>query len=369
MARRKPTPEEAAATRQANLEKMSAQLEEAVEKLTTSEDWVRAITFAAQFRSRSFNNTLLIWAQHLNAHEKGLAPDPVPSYVAGYVDWNKLGRRPMAGRSYLIYSPVINRFASTNPSDPMSWRRLAKAEKPKPGEVVRRKMTGARPAHVWEVSQTTGEAVPERPMPKLLEGQAPTGLWDGLAAQVADAGFTLTLAPNAAALHGANGITDYTARTVEVRADMDEAAQVKTLIHELAHVRMHEPGADGRPTHRGIGEVEAESVALMVGAAYGMDTAQYTVPYVASWSASVNDEDPLKIIRDTGERVRRAAVDILDKLPATLAGDGYPPGLDREQPERTEARESSVAHREPQSTRALAKTTVDVLPLAGGISR
>ncbi|WP_345750895.1 serine/arginine repetitive matrix protein 2 [Microbacterium rhizophilus] len=366
MARRKPTPEEAAATRQANLDKLSAQLEEAVDRLTTSDDWVRALTFAAQFRSRSFNNTLLIWAQHLDAYEKGHAPDPVPTYVAGYVDWSKLGRHPIAGRSYLIYSPVIGRFASTNPSDPASWRRLTPKEKPKPGETVRRKMTGVKPAHVWEVSQTNGDPVPERPMPKLLEGQAPAGLWEGLGRQVSEAGFALSSVASAVELGGANGMTDYSARTVQVRADMDDAARVKTLIHELAHVRMHEPGAEDRPIHRGIGEVEAESVALMVGAAYGMDTSQYTIPYVASWSTAVPDADPLKVIRDTGERVRRTALEILDKLPTPEAGDGYPPGLDRDAPDR----ERSAPSRQPaDAVRALAQTPADVTPIAGGLNR
>ena len=36
--------------------------------------------------------------------------------------------------------------------------------------------------------------------------------------------------------------------------------------------------------HRGIAEVEAESVALMIGAAHGLDTSAYSVGYVAGWS-------------------------------------------------------------------------------------
>ena len=61
--------------------------------------------------------------------------------------------------------------------------------------------------------------------------------------------------------------------------------------------------------HRGIAEVEAESVALMVGAAHGLDTDDYTVPYVSSWASSVPGKSPVEVVQSTAERVRGAAVD------------------------------------------------------------
>jgi hypothetical protein len=180
-----------------------------------------------------------------------------------------------------------------------------------------------------------------------LAGEAPAGLWDGLAAQVRERGFTLGDAPDAVALGGANGVTDFLARTVQVRADMDDAARVKTLAHELAHIALgHE---DRRPEglHRGIGEVEAESVALMVCASFGLDSTDYTVPYVASWSSQVKGSSPLEVIRAAGERARTTALTILDGLPEAPVGDGDPPGLDRTvSRERSGAeRVASVAHR------------------------
>ena len=182
------------------------------------------------------------------------------------------------------------------------------------------------------MSQTSGEPVPERPRPRPLAGEAPAGLWEGLAAQVREHGFTLgdaPDAPDAAALGGANGVTDFLARMVQVRADMDDAVRVRTLAHELAHIELgHE---DRRPDglHRGIGEVEAESVALMVCASFGLDSTDYTVPYVASWSSQVKDSSPFEVIRATGERARSTALVILDGLLEAPVGDGDPPGLDR----------------------------------------
>jgi hypothetical protein len=111
---------------------------------------------------------------------------------------------------------------------------------------------------------------------------------------------------------------------------------------ELGHVLVHgtkalgreaakgEPG-DNAPAslHRGVKEVEAESVAL-IGATYGMDTTVSTVPYVSGWASSVSGQDAITTVKTTAARVREAAVSILDALEAAPAPQGDPPGLDRE---------------------------------------
>jgi hypothetical protein len=107
---------------------------------------------------------------------------------------------------------------------------------------------------------------------------------------------------------------------------------------ELGHVLLHEPKnsnlsitrAADAVRHRGIAEVEAESVALMVAAAHGLDTASYTVPYVSTWASQVPGMTPVEVVQATAERVRTTAIGILDKLETPQVGDGNPPGLDRE---------------------------------------
>lgn len=340
--------EEARRAREAKLDELHERLTGAVERLVSGPDWVRALAFAARFRSRSFNNTLLIWLQHMEAFETGRVPEPFPSYVAGYKQWEQLGRQVEKGQAgYQILAPVTGRFASANPANAESWRRLGKGEKPRPGEVVRSKMVGVRPAYVWDASQTAGEPIPEPPSPRLLEGEAPPGLWEGLAAQVEAAGFAVLRVPHEGMIHGANGMADYTANTVAVRENMDSAAQVKTLAHELGHVLLHGPDAEEARRHRGIGEVEAESVALMVGAAHGMDTSGYTIPYVSTWAARVDGKEPAEVVKATGERVRKTALAILDRLDTAQLGDGTPPGLERD-----------AAHREtPARARPAAEPT------------
>ena len=336
--------EESRAARDAKLDELHARLAGAVERLVSGDDWRRALEFAARFRSRSFGNTLLIFAQHLDAYEKGRASDPEPSHVAGYRQWQSLGRQVVKGQpGYMIFAPVTGRFASSTPKDAESWRRLGRLEKPKPGEAVRSRMVGAKPAYVWDASQTTGDPIPERPVPRLLEGEAPAGLWDGLAAQIrveAD-GYRVLRVEHEGMIRGANGLTDYAARTVAVRTNMDPAAQVKTLAHELGHVRLHGPDNPDWAKHRGIGEVEAESVALMIGAAHGMDTSSYSVSYVSGWAGTVKDKEPAEVVQSTGERVRKTAAAILDALDTVQIGAGDPPGLNRDAAARPRAERTS----------------------------
>src|SRR5690606_32475051 len=135
--------------------------------------------------------------------------------------------------------------------------------------------------------------------PALLKGQAPAGLGDGLVDHIRALGYSFDWAPSAAAIGGANGVTNFASGTVLVRSDMDDAAIVKTTAHELAHCLQGASEEGGRlvALHRGVYEVEAESVAAMVGAAHGMDTTSYTVPYVTGWATAVPGREPLDVVR------------------------------------------------------------------------
>lgn len=312
--------------RDAKLDALRERLDGAVAGLVTGEDWKRAMEFATRFRSRSWRNTVLIVAQHQAAYEAGLTDAPFPTYVAGFNQWKALGRSVRKGvHGYQIFAPVTARFASATPSDSSSWQRLSKGARPAPGEAVRSQMVGTRVAYVWDVSGTDGAPLPTRPQPRLLHGRAPVGLWDGLAAQIEAHGFDLLAAASASEIGGANGLTDFTARTVHVRADMEEAQRVKTLSHEVGHIHQGTGTALDAAGHRGIAEVIAESVALMVAAAHGLDTSDYTVPYVAGWATTVPGRSPLDVVHSTAEKVRSIAVEILDALDTVQTSDGQPP--------------------------------------------
>ena len=75
------TDEEARAAQDARLQQLHERLTAAVDQLVSGEDWKRALEFAARFRAKSFNNTLLIWAQHLDLYEAGRTSAPEPTFV------------------------------------------------------------------------------------------------------------------------------------------------------------------------------------------------------------------------------------------------------------------------------------------------
>jgi hypothetical protein len=167
-------------------------------------------------------------------------------------------------------------------------------------------LRGFRVAHVFDISQTDGPALPDV-LPNLLEGAAPLGVWADLLDQVEAAGFTFNYTDHAS-LGPANGLTHFAERTVVVRDDLPDAQRVKTLAHELAHVRLHDPADPSTPTDltRARAEVEAESVAHVVCAAHGLATDAYTVPYVAGWAGG-NTE----LLQQTAIRVLSTARTIL----------------------------------------------------------
>ena len=262
-------------TLDARLQAVHDQLTASIDALTSSDAWAQMLTVAARFHRYSPNNVLLITLQR-----------PDASLVAGYRAWQQLDRQVLKGeRGIAILAPVITRAdAASDEAD----------EKTK---VLR----GFRVTHVFDVSQTDGKPLPETG-PTLLAGGSPRGLWELLAEQIHTAGFTLERGD----CGQANGFTDHVAKHVRVRADVSSAQASKTLAHELAHVLLHGPDQPPRPRH--VAEVEAESVAYVVGAAAGLPSEGYSVPYVAGWASGDRD-----VIRDAATRVLSTARQIIER--------------------------------------------------------
>lgn len=264
----------AAEARREKVAALQEQLAGAVEDLTRSDAWMAMLAAAARFHSYSVNNLLLIGMQA-----------PTATRVAGFTTWKKLGRTVRKGeKGIAILAPCTYK---TQPAEQVEDTAAVDAgERDQATEPTataaggRRQLRGFKVVYVFDIAQTDGEPLPDA-APQLLAGQAPAGLWESLAAHVAELGYTLRREDCAPA----NGRTHRTRRVVEIRPDLDDAQAVKTLAHELAHIVLGHTAPDyPYVQQREVSEVAAESVAFVLCQAAGMDTTGYSAPYLAHWA-------------------------------------------------------------------------------------
>lgn len=274
----RPSPDE-------RLAAIHAQLVDAVENLVHSDTWATMLTIAARFPTYSPSNVLLIATQR-----------PDATRVAGIRTWNSLGRRVTKGEHGIaILAPCIyQQLDYDTAAQPTTGHVGLGDDEAEPARVLR----GFKIVHVFDITQTDGDPVPDN-TPELLLGEAPAGLWDHLAGLVRDDGYALD---RGGCPPGVNGYTDFTNRRVRVRDDVDPAQAVKTLTHELGHIRAdHAARYPDYPSDQrchGQAEVEAESIAYIVAKHLGLAADPYSVPYVAGWAGGMID-----CLRESASRV------------------------------------------------------------------
>ena len=240
------------------VEALHAQLSERLAALTTSDEWVTYLRAAARFHTYSANNVWLILMQR-----------PEASRVAGFHTWKAVGRSVVKGAKGIKILAPCSYTARDDEGDP-----VLDAD----GN-ARRTVRGFRVVHVFDVADTAGEPLPVVDA-ELLDGDAPSDLWDALGSQVLRAGFALTRGD----CGRANGLTDFASRTVRVRDGLSGAQAAKTLAtNSRTSYCTTIPATRGPRDHC---EVEAESVAYIVLQAQGIETDGYSLPYVAGWSAT-----------------------------------------------------------------------------------
>jgi antirestriction protein ArdC len=296
MSRTRLNPEE----RQAKLDAAHQQLLVAVEALTTSEDWRRYLGVVNRFHTYSATNCLMIAFQR-----------PKATRVAGYRTWTTFGRQVRKGsKGIAIWAPVT--------------RKVETAEGGEPDPDALRRCVGFRLAYVFDVADTEGDPLPEPPAPaRLLAGEAPAGMWDALADLVVGAGYRIELVDAIAHSPGANGTTSPNDRLVQIATSgRSAAAMCKTLAHELAHVLLHATALETGTLERARAEIEAESVAYLVCAGFGLDSMEYTLGYMANWSDG--DSERVLATAVTVQRCARAILAATEQTAFLSVGDEHP---------------------------------------------
>jgi antirestriction protein ArdC len=282
------SPTEKAAREQAKTERLTElheQLSKQVAELMNGDEWQAMLRAAARFHTYSVNNVLLIRLQF-----------PGATRVAGYRAWQSLRRHVRKGETGIaIFAPVTYRTkieVSDDQEEPSYIKQLR----------------GFQIEHVFDISQTDGDPIPDvHPVP--LEGDGPEELWDDIADMIRAEGYQVRRGQ--CAHRQANGETDPQTHIVTVRDDLAPLQAIKTLTHELAHIRLgHVQDLSTYHLCRGRCEVEAESTAFVVLLESGYDASAYSTVYVAGWA-----DDP-KMVQETAQRVIATARGIVEDLPA-----------------------------------------------------
>jgi antirestriction protein ArdC len=286
MGYRKLSESERAQRRQADRER----LEQAARALLTTDGWKRWV----HVRSRnglarySFGNQLLIALQR-----------PDASYVAGFRAFLALNRCVRKGeRAIRILAPmsVRQREAHQAPTDAH-------------GEADERRRIVFRAVSVFDVSQTEAlpgtEPVPLEPPCEPIDGATHAHLLPSLERLAQELGYTVTRRPLAGP---ADGWCDLGKHEILVNAKLAVNAQVRVLVHELAHAL----GIGYRDYGRRRAEVLVDTVTYIVCGSVGLDTSGATVPYVAGWGESGD----LDAIRGCAEAIDATARRIEDSLRA-----------------------------------------------------
>jgi antirestriction protein ArdC len=216
-----------------------------------------------------------------------------PTLVAGYKEWERHGRMVLRGEHALwVIAPRTSRVQQVTLPDG-TRRQVSLGEKLPRGAVDDGKRTiivGWRGQAVFDVSQTQGTPLlvpriidkPEADAAELWRSLSEVASRHGFRVDVTDAQYGLT-----------SGFTDFTQRRIQVGAWLASEERAAVLAHELGHVLLHGPNDEvGRlygssADHRGLAEIEAESVAYTVLRAHGIDRGQQSALYLLGWADSV----------------------------------------------------------------------------------
>lgn len=287
------------------LKEITERLEQGVKDIFTSEMYTKYLLTMSKFHNYSFNNTLLIAMQR-----------PDATLVAGYNAWknkfNRYVKKGEKGIQIIAPAPVKEREERKKIDKDTGLTVLNESGEPEI-EVVERVIPRFRVTTVFDYAQTDGEPLPTLEVNELTARVKDYTLLKEAIEQVSPVPIRF------GEIEGnAKGYYRHVDKEICVRADMGESQTIKTMIHEVAHAMLHDSDQmkqRGEEKDQLTKETEAESIAFTVCSALGIDTSDYSFPYVASWASGKE----LKELKDSMDTIRLTAADFLEKLETAVA--------------------------------------------------
>lgn len=296
--------------RSEELEKAMADVGRQVREFVQGDEWLDYLQAASRFRSYSPRNMLWMFAQWQDrrvANEAmrwmagavgGLGPawDAMPeiSRPGAFSTWKDVGRKVRKGEKALaVLAPVI----------------VTKVDETT-GEEKKVVVGFKEKRRTFDVSQTEGEPLPEHPGDRMLEGAGDERVWAAVVDAVGELGVSVEV--DVIDRPGVRGFFAPSEKRIVVDSRLPGAMQVRVLLHETAHALLHDPDqyAAAHSTPRNVKELEAESTAMVAGRLLGIDTANVSLGYLASWL----DGDDVDKLGELATRVVEAARRIVDAV-------------------------------------------------------
>ena len=309
--RKEYTPEERAAynaQKQAEMDEIIKRIDEGVKAVFQSDKYKEYLKFASKFTDYSARNTLLINLQR-----------PDATLVAAYGKWKQLGRQVERGQTGIeILAPVAyktNQVLETErPAVDEFGNQLYNPDGTEKMETVEKPMTGLafKKVYVFDVSQTSGKELPDPVIE--LTGDIDSARKEAVFAALKKVtGIDIEFKDIKG---GAKGYYSATNNEIVIKSGMSDAQTLKTAFHEAAHNLLHDPAKDivTNKSPQNEKEVQAESVAFMVAERFGIDTSEYSFPYIASWS----DGKQLEHLKSALQEIQEAAKKISSEIESEL---------------------------------------------------
>ena len=270
------------------IKEITEQLEAGVRAVFESDAYKAYLKCMSKFHNYSLNNTLLIALQR-----------PDASLCASYTSWQKdHGRQVRKGEKGIkIIAPCKYK--------------VELEEKDEDGNQKIAERTGFKVVTTFDISQTEG---PELPTVGVNELVGEVGdyrkLFKALTEMCPVPIYTEDIQ------NGAKGYYSDVDRKIVIKSDMSQLQTIKTMIHEMAHEKLHakENLDKDHPVDRRTKEVEAESIAYTICQHYGLDSSDYSFSYVAGWSSGKE----VKELKASLERIRSAADEMITGIDKAL---------------------------------------------------
>ena len=291
-------------TEKQKVQEITEKLEQGIKELFESEKYKTYLNTMSKFHNYSFNNTMLIAMQK-----------PDATLVAGFKAWQKNFERHVnkGEKAIRILAPAPYKIKEERDKiDPVTQELLLDKDGNPQKEEVEITIPAFRAVSVFDVAQTDGKPIPELAAKELLSDVE--GYQDMIRAVEAISPVPIELEEIAG---DSKGYYDREAKRIAVQENMSESQTLKTMIHEVAHSKLHSKEVEQdeqMKKDRNTKEVEAESIAYTVCQHFGVDTSDYSFGYIAGWSSG-RDTKELRASMDT---IRRTASELITGIEEQL---------------------------------------------------